>query len=221
MFMLYYLWLQMQMEKSKKVLIILAVIVVISVIGGLLWFRSKKTATVAVPSVEETSGITPTRAQTNLLTWNDPAGFTFQYQPGIKINKHEEDNENYSHLDLFLDSKEGSVKILASDTKYKTIEEWATKDKRNSQAGVQRTEATLSGKPAMKITDAQGMIIGTIDEGILFTIELTPDKEGFWQKVFDQTVSSFTLVYPTAAPSSQGSSAGSSSNVVEEEEVIE
>lgn len=211
------------MQKSKKILIILAGIVILGVIGGLLWFRSRQTEDKVVSPMEETSEITPTPAKTQLLIWNDQAGFTFQYQPGININKHDEDQENYAHLDLFMDSKEGSVKILASDTEYKTIEEWATKDKKNSQTGAQRTETTLSGKPAMKVTfaDTQGTMVGVIDEGILFTIELVPDQEGFWQKVFDQTISSFTLVYPTAAPSSQGTGSGDGSDVIEEEEIVE
>jgi len=225
--MLYYLQLQMQIIrqslKQKKVLIILALVVVIGVIGGLLWFRSRQTAPEVLSPTQRTSEVTPTQTGKNLLTWNDQAGFTFQYQPGMKINKHDEDQENYAHLDLYLDSKDGAVKILASDTKYKTVGDWATKEKKNAQTGTVKTETTLSGKPAMKITfpETKETIIGIIDEGILFTIELTPDKEGSWQKVFDQTVSSFTLVYPTAAPSSQGSSAGSDSDVVEEEEIIE
>lgn len=225
--MLYYLQLKMQIRiqvlKQKKVLIILAVVVVISVIGGLLWFRSRQTASEVLSPTEQTSEVTPAQTGANLLTWNDQAGFTFQYQPGIKINKHDEDQGNYAHLDLYLDSKDGVVKILASDTKYKTAEEWANKEKKSSQAEVEIMEATLSGKSARKITfsDTQTTTIGVVDEGLLFTIKLEPDKEGYWQKIFDQTVSTFTLVYPTAAPSSQGSSAADDSSVIEEEEIIE
>jgi len=210
----------------KKVLIIvLAIVVVIGVVGGLLWFRSRQIAREVLSPAEETSEITPTQTGAKLLTWNDPAGFTFQYpaEGGIKINKHPEDNTNYANLDFYIEGKDGAVKILASDTKYKSAAEWATKEKRNLQVSGGGTEFTLSGKLARKIIfpDTLTTIVGTVDEEILFTIELVPDKEGFWQKVFDQIVSTFKLVYPTAAPATKESGGSSDSDVIEEEEIIE
>ena len=210
--------------QKKVLIIILAAVVVIGVVGGSLWFRSRQiTPEVLSPAKEPIFEITPTQTEAKLLTWNDPAGFTFQYPSKVMVNKHSEDNTNYAHLDFYIEGKEGAVKILASDTKYKTTEEWATKDKRNSQIGRGGTAIFLSGKPARKITfaDDQTTTVGVVDEGILFTIELVPDKEGFWQKTFAQIVSSFTFVYPTAAPSSQESGGGSDSDVIEEEEIIE
>lgn len=208
---------------QKKVLIILIVAVIIGVVGGFLWLRSRRTPPEVISPARQTSEMNPAQTEAKLLTWNDQAGFAFQYPSGMKINKHDEDKENYAHLDLYLDGKDGVVKILASDTKYKTAEEWATKEKRNSQISGGGEEFTLSGKPARKIffPDTQTTIIGTVDEEILFTIELVPDKEGFWQKTFDQIVSSFKFVAPTVAPVSAKNGESVGSDIIEEEEIIE
>jgi len=218
---------------QKKVLIILAVVVVVGVIGGLLWFRSRQTAPEVLSPAEETSEITPTQTGAKLLTWNDPAGFSFQYpaeaesdsaEGGIKVNKHPEDNTNYANLDFYIEGKEGGILIMASDTKYASADDWATKDKKNSLAGG-GTKTTLGGKVARKISFPSGeplqTIVGTVNDEILFTVGLKSGSESFWQNTFDQIVSTFTFVYPTSAPASKESGGSSDSDVIEEEEIIE
>lgn len=208
---------------KKKVAILLVVLGIILLgIFGLRSLKSKsETVSPAGPLSQETS---PTSAplESKTLTWKDQAGFIFNYPEGIKINDHPEDNTNYSHLDLTAAEKNGGILIMASDTGYKSAAEWGTKDRRNSQIGGGGTAINLGGKPGRKISfpDDKTTIVGTVDEGILFTIKLTPEESGYWEKTFDQIVSSFEFWQPTPAESSAPASDGGG-DVIEEEEIIE
>lgn len=217
---------------QKKVLIVLAaVVLVIGVVGGLLWFRSRQTTSEVSPTKEETSGITPTQTEVKLLTWNDPAGFTFQYDPKLKIDNHPEDQVNYANLEIKQPGKEGKITVMASDTKYTDLSNWVKKDKIFKDGSFVNT--TLGGKEAKKvlIANSKKVVVGTIDDEILFTIELDPTimstvepEENFyknWEKFFEEIVSSFKFVTPTVAPASTGSGESTGSDVIEEEEIIE
>lgn len=201
---------------QKKVLIIFMGVtgVALLAIGGFLFFRSEKEVITESPVSETSSSVvTPTPALKSLL-WNDPAGFTFNYSESLKINSHPEDKINYSHLEITSPGKSGQILIMAQDTKFKNISEWE-----KGRAGL---EATLGGKPARKINYPSGNVsVGVIDSAILFTIALEPAEDAsFWQKPFEEITSSFAFWYPTPKPAANQSSTGSS-DVIEEEEVIE
>lgn len=219
---------------QKKVLIILGAVVVIGV-GGLLWFKSKQTTSEVIsPAQQQTSGVTPTQAETKLLTWNDPAGLTFQYDSKLKIDNHPEDQVNYANLEIKQLGKEGKIIIMAADTKYTDLNDWVKKDKIFKDGSFVNT--TLGSKEAKKVSIANSkrVVVGTINDAILFTIELDPTtatavvpEESFyqnWEKSFEEIVSSFKFVTPTAAPVSKvsgGSTGSTGSDVIEEEETIE
>ena len=57
------------------------------------------------PSVDSSSAI-------KLDFWEDAAGFSFSYPEDISIDPHEEDEENYAHLELTLPGYEGRIVIL-------------------------------------------------------------------------------------------------------------
>jgi len=222
--------------KSKVKIIILAILGAILVAGGLIFFliTGQKQKGTANPIVENENGDTlnqpnpptePTAVPlTKSLIWKDEAGFTFQYGENIKINSNSEDQVNYSNLDLTISDVTGGIKILASDSKYKTLEDWVKKDPK--AIGGSAIDIPLGQNMAKKVIfEKTGrIIVGLIDQGILFTIELTPDPEGNFQKSFDQIVSSFTLVYPTPAagsPSTGKPSGAGSGDIIEEEEIVE
>ena len=195
--------------KSKALLVVVPVAVILVGAGVYFFVSRKSNGEITSPLIQNQEAASAPAPK--LLTWNDQAGFSFQYPEGLKINKHPEDNTNYANLDFYIDGKDGAVKVLAADTKYKSAVEWASRG----------MEVSLSGKPARKIVspDTNEITIGLVDEGILFTIKLIPGKESYWQNVFAQIVSSFKLVYPTKAPVSN--SGGASGEIIEEEEVIE
>lgn len=220
------------MQMQKKVLIILGAVVVISVVGGLVWFKSRQTTSEVIsPAQQQTSEVIPTQAEAKLLTWNDPAGFTFQYDSKLKIDNHPEDQVNYANLEIKQLGKEGKIIVMAADTKYTDLNDWVKKDKIFKDGSFVNT--TLGAKEAKKVSIANSkrVVVGTINDAILFTIELDPTitttvvpEESFyqnWEKSFEEIVSSFKFVTPTAAPVSKVSKESTGSDVVEEEETVE
>lgn len=206
---------------QKKLIVIFSVIGVLLVLAAGIWYLKMKSgnAEIVSPNGAETSKL-PTAPK--LSVWNDPAGFTFQYDEILKIDNHPEDKINYANLELEESGKEGKILILASDTKYKDVSEWMAKDAKLK--GGSAIDTALGGKTAKKVgvAGSSRVIIGAIDDKILFTIELdttsmemavkSEDYLKNWQKRFDQVVSSFKFVY-------LGSSTGS--DIIEEEEIIE
>jgi len=207
---------------KSKVLLIVVFVCLLLAGGGIYLFTSRsKTKETVSPASQEQILPKPT-ASPKLLTWNDPAGFTFQYDLGLEIDNHPEDEINYANLEITEPGQEGKILIMASDTKYKTVAEWAAK----------AVDTTLGGKPAKKVkfADSIKVVVGAIDDKILFTIEMGPTtmttevkSEEYlltWQKRFDQIVSSFEFVYPTSVPSAGGNTSAGG-EIIEEEEIIE
>ncbi len=219
--------------KSKAFTIIVVFVCLLLAGGGIYLFGSRNKAQETVsPASQEKKSLFPTAAP-KLLTWNDPAGFTFQYDSELKIDNHPEDKVNYANLEITEAGKEGKILIMASDTKYKDVNEWVTKDAKLKSSNA--IDTTIGGKPAkkIKIADSVKVVVGVIDDKILFTVEEDPTtmtlevkSEGYystWQKRFDQIISSYEFVYPTPAPqkSSPSTSGSSEGDIVEEEEIIE
>ena len=201
--------------KSKVLFIgILAGIVLIAGLGYFFLVRKSDNTTTSPVSQE----LPETTVPEKFLTWNDQAGFTFQYPEGLQSDKHEEDKENYSHIDFTKSGETGGILVMASDTKYKNVDEWVKADK--TLAGGLVVDTTLGGKPAKKISfaDSGKIIVGAIDMQILFTFQMT-DTGTYWKPIFDKIISTYEFVYPTAVP--QKSSGSSEGDIIEEEEIIE
>lgn len=160
-------------------------------------------------------------ASEKLLTWDDQAGFTFQYPKSLLVDTHPEDDQNYSNLSFTNKDNPGGILVMASDTKAKDVAAWVKADK--SLVGGLVIETTLGGKPAKKISfaDSGKVVVGAIDDQILFRLE-TNNLEPYWQNTFNRIVDSFEFVYPTSAPAaSSGGISNSSSGIIEEEEIIQ
>lgn len=203
----------------KKSLIIAGVIIVVGVAGcGVYIFRDtlfKTSSPTVLQTVQET--------KEEMISWDDPAGFSFQYPKGIEINKHDEDTENYAHLELTNKTHTGRLIIWAKDTTYGDVAAWVTKDTTLKNAAV--IDTILGGKPAKKIIlvgSTKKFITGAIDEQILFTVEAEPTEgDAFWQKTYDTIVQSFAFVPVGGNDTGTMSTVEDSGPVVDEEEVLE
>lgn len=178
--------------------------------------RIKKSSSIVSPVTGPT-----VESEVKLTTWEDPAGFSFSYPDNIAIDPHEEDKENYAHLELTSPSdSEGKIIIWVKETDYTDIEDWVEEASRD----VQVLDTELDGEPAKKIaySDPQKLVTAAIDIDALVLIEMTPDDQDYWQAVYDQILKSFTFIplegEVTTAPAPVESSGG----IIEElEEVIE
>jgi hypothetical protein len=161
--------------------------------------------------VKPETGILPTPKPTvveKMATWNDEAGFTFEYPENLKVVPNASDNDSYANLMVGSD-----IKIMAVDSKYKTVEDWVKKEMLFKDASI--IDTTLSGKTAKKILLDGKTVVGTIDDNILFTIESNGNAG-------NNLIDSFVLTTPTPAKAKATTSTESSGDeVVLEEEVVE
>ncbi len=203
---------------KRKIIIVGAIIAIVLIGSGVYMFRDKlfKKQNPSVLQVVKEEKI-------EMVTWDDPAGFSFQYPKEITINKHDEDMENYAHLELTVSSHTGRLIIWAKDTTYSDIATWIKKDVTLKDAVV--IDTIIGGKPAKKIiltTPAKKLIAGTVDDQILFTIEAElAEGDLYWQKIYDSIVQSFTFTSTSGNDSTAESFVEDTGPVVDEEEVLE
>ncbi len=194
----------------KKLWIVTGVIIVLGVVaGGVFLFSQRNTKVISPAGQSPLGGAQPTPTPAvSLTTWDDPAGFSFQYPKDLSVNKHEDDNENYAHVELTNVAHPGSIIVWASDVS----SAWPPK-------GGTSIDTTLGGIAAKKIlvsTPSAKLIVGAVSEGLVFKIEGTLTDKPYWQTVEDGIVKTFAFTPDTSAASGQASG-----DAVDEEEVIQ
>lgn len=191
----------------KKLWIVIGVLVVVGVVAGGVIVFSQRNTKVLSPGEAVTSASTPTHGA-ELTTWNDPAGFSFQYPKDLSVNNHEEDPDNYAHVELTNKDHPGNIIVWVSDPP-KT---WPPKEGTS-------IDTTLGGIPAKKIllaSPSAKLIVGTLSDSLLFKVEGTYTDKQYWQPIQDTIVKTFTFTSDTSAASGQASG-----DAVDEEEVVQ
>ena len=199
----------------KKVVIIIAAV---GILGGLagsgiyLWVTRQKAIT--------TTNLSSENASAKLVDWNDPAGLAFQYPDGLTVDKHDEDKQNYAHVELTDPAHPGRLIVWAKDTTALDVAAWVKTDKQFTGAPI--IDTTLGGEPAKKIlvtTPVKKLFIGTIFDELLFFVEIELGEDDYWQGVADTVSTSFRFI-PLPGEQPAGS-ATTEEYAVDEEEVIE
>lgn len=177
--------------------------VVLVVVGTGVYFFQRKSS-VITPG--EAVAPTPT-PKVELTLWTDPAGFSFQYPKGLSVNNHEEDNENYAHVELTSKDHPGKIIVWASDPPAKKVDPNAL-----------TLDTTLGGESAKKSMIGDTIVVTTNVDSLVFSVEATVTDKDYWSGVSDTVVGSFAFVVD--APAAAGSAA-SSGDSFDEEEVVQ
>lgn len=203
------------MLARKKLLIIGGGIGIILVLGLTVFFVIQKKKSTPISPIQ-TPGIL--KETENLLIYKDEAGFSFDYPEGLTIEDVTGDDETlYSSLEVSKGFSGEKMIIKVSDTAFSSTGAWL-KSKEASGAGSTR-EITLAGMKGVQIqfTNPRRLVTIVIDEGIMYFLESSLDEVGYWNKIHNNIISSFTLT-ETQAPAAQ---AGEEEIIYEGEEVIE
>lgn len=200
---------------KKPIILILLGGLIVGLIGagGYLYFSK------SAPSPDVTGvNPTPTMAQ-KTVTWDDPAGFTFQYPEGLTVNKHDEDKVNYAHVELTDSSHPGSLVVWVKDLPKGVTDTASWGKKAATPSSALSFDTTLGGQPAQKIMISgtpKIVMVGVVWDGVLWYVEATFSDEPYWQSVYDTVTNSFAF---KPLPTQPG--AASIDNVVDEEEIVE
>lgn len=158
--------------------------------GGYLWWVRNQSA-----PIERAAAPTPTPAP--LLTWNDPNGFTFQYPEGLSVNIHDEDKENYAHLEFTYPNHPGKLIVWGKDPARGVTDaaSWVKNEKRFTGASVLDTELGSQAAKKVMIEGITRMLVtGTVYDGIVWSVETTLEDAGFWTGVHTTIADSFAFV---------------------------
>lgn len=150
-----------------------------------------------------------------LIEYADPSGFSFSYPDNLSLTKNETaDEEAYADILLSANGVNGSLNLKIADSKFKSIDEWIKANQTASQEAPK--EVKLGNLNASEIRLKDRLLLGALDQGVLFTIEMPLLEEDFWLKVYHKILETFSFAPPSA-------SVGSSSEDVtfEGEEVVE
>lgn len=202
------------MNKTK--ILILAIALSLVALGFYLFFINKKaplTSPVAQLTQQTVKEVMPSETITE---YSDPSGFIFSYPDNLSINKKDVEDESV-YADLQLSSKDvsGSLSLTIKDSKFLTLDKWAqsvTKSEKDIK------EAKLGTLAARQIKLEDRVVLGALDQGILFTVEMPLIEEKFWSEVYEKVLASFSFVAP---PSSSDGSVFTEDVTFEGEEVVE
>ncbi len=199
----------------NKILLVIIAIVAVVFIG--IYVLTSKQSPLSSPSLNQITAPKKAAPSETFLEYEDPSGFTFSYPDNISITKSDTEDES-TYADLQLSSKEvnGSLSFKIVDSKFKTLDEWVKSTTTTPQIP---KEAKLGNLKALEIKLSDRLLLGALDQGILFTIEVPAVEETFWQKVYQKLLTDFSF----AAPQTASEDSGSSSNEVifEGEEIVE
>lgn len=202
---------------KKKTLLIMIFMALAVLFGVLVFFlRGGSLSNPDLKSLVIKGTIKPSET---FIDYADPAGFSFSYSDNLSITKNEtEDPNSYADLQLYSKDVSGSINLKIVDTKLKTLEDWLKESKIASSSAV---EKKLGEMKAFEAKTPDRLMLGALDQGVLFTIEVPLIEQDFWMKVYDRLLSDFTFVSPSA-DTAQGGSVSSSEDVTfEAEEVVE
>lgn len=189
--------------------------------GGYFYYlkvQEKKT-------LSETPTPSPEKFVIEYTTWNDPLEVSFSYPKDATLNKHDEDKENYMHVEITSATRSGGLTVWAKDLPkgVTDIASWAKKETATSEGVI--VDTTLGSVDAKKIRIGNEKVrIATVYDGLLFEIEAFLDTQNYWQEVLETTLSSYVF-YPIegVSPANAGSagSGNSAGGTIDEEEVLE
>lgn len=171
--------------------------------------------------IASTSPIEPAKKAEPSLTflpYTDPSGFSFNYPDNLSIAKNDTDDKTYADITLSSKDVNGSLNLKITDSKYTGLNDWLKVS--SSSAKEAPTEKKLGSLKAMEIKTEDRLILGAIDQGIFFTIEMPRIEEAFWMKVYAKVLADFSFVSPTST-TSQDSGNSSSGVTFEGEDVVE
>ena len=212
------------MNRKTLILGVVSVLLIAGVIGFLILNPNKGRQALNMP--ETAKEVTPS---STYIDYADPAGFSFSYPDNVSIANRISENEDsavdpdaYADLQLFSKDKSGSINLRIEDTKFKTLEDW--KKDNGIAEEVQGSEKMLGQLKASEFKTSDRLFLTSIDQGVLFTVEMPLVEQGFWNEVYNKVVSGFVFEVPEVEVASSGGGAAVSSGeeiIFEGEEVVE
>lgn len=202
---------------TKK--LILLIFLVILLAGSIVFWFSNGRKTVSLENPLNSGQEKAINPSETFIDYEDPVGFRFSYPDNLSLSKAEiGDTAVYTDLSLYSKDINGSLNLMISDTKFKSLNEWAKQI--GSLPNEASKEAKLGSLSALEVKTSDRLYLGAIDQGILFQIDMPRVEQDFWQKVYSKVTTNFAFIAPDAA-TTQATGTTTPEVFFEGEEVIE
>jgi len=205
---------------SKKFKIGLAILITLG-IGAMAFWQLKLVNRKAKPEAEINikEAVLPL---TKTLTYEDWAGFKFDYPESLKIEEVEIDDKTvYSSLELTAANGE-KLNLRVADTEFKNIAEWQKEFEK-------KYLVTLVKDVLWEEMAARQLVYGapkrlmtlTIDNGVLYSLDSLKDEYEFWEKTQNSIVNSFMFTQTAENQAKPAVTPEANEEIVLVEETIE
>jgi hypothetical protein len=148
--------------RAKKIFLTILLLGVLGSVGaGTYYWRvaSQKSVVTEVSML-----VSPTPAVEEIALWEDQAGFTFSYPKSLKSNIHEEDTQNYAHIEFTHPDHSGSIIVWAKDTTAVDATAWIKSEKTFVGATIlDTTFADMEGKKLLVTNPKRKVITAVVD----------------------------------------------------------
>lgn len=175
---------------NKSIIILIAAgVLIVTVVIFVVLLRFKSSGKVATPISEIQQ--TPSIAE-ELSTWTDQSGFSFQYPQSLSLNSHDEDKENYAHIELTSATHPGNLIVWVKDTEVGSIDDWIKQEK--IQGSLDSTLGSEAAKKVLISGDSSKILTSSIKDGYLYQIEVNPKDFNYWNKISDLISSTYKFL---------------------------
>ncbi|MFC1711417.1 hypothetical protein ACFLZ1_02395 [Patescibacteria group bacterium] len=179
------------LKKNKK-LVLAVLLLIILVILGLVVFFVKGKSPKNLLNPEAGKNIKKEKFDIKWISWEDPAGFAFEYPFEATVDAHLEDDIYYAFLDIEKPGKEGKITIIVDDSSFVNIDDWLEKDElvKNGSS----LDTTIASMSAKKVSLRQGKeITAFIDwDEVIYIIDFQSEDD-YLNQVYQHILSSFAL----------------------------
>lgn len=206
------------MSRSVVIQIIIISIIIVGLTATYYFIQSKKTVSpISSKPLENKTKVLEKQPSKTLKEYVDGSGFSFKYPEDVVVGKKEvNDNTTYANLELTSLGAKGNISVKIQDSKLKSIDDWFSENKiSTSPSQVQKIK--IGEIEGSEIKDNNKLIAASINQGILFTIEVIPPDQKYWLNVYNTLLPSFSFVPQQA---SDQPSDNSSSDITLEEETV-
>lgn len=202
---------------GKKSVLILIIIIILTATGFLLLNPTGGKNSTPVSPVTKQNKTVKIQPSATLKEYTDPSGFSLNYPDNLSLVRNDSEDSNI-YADIELSSKEisGSFNFKISDSKFATLDEWLKLNK--DAAKNPPKEVKLGNLKGMEIVTADRLLLGALDKGVFFNIEMPLIENDFWIAVYNKVLASFSF----SSPQNLDSTAPATDDIFfEGEEIVE
>lgn len=202
------------MSKKNLLLVLIVGLIIAGIAGVFILNPAKPNLSLQSPLVIQQNPLKKIIPSNTFKEYQDPSGFAFNYPDNLSITKKDLEESDYANIELSSKEVNGSLNLRISDSKFKSLDDWLKQNQGSAKNNPK--ELKLGELKALELQHDDRLLLGALDKGVLFSIEMPLVEKDFWMVVYNKLLADFSFA---SAQTSEGDSA--QEITFEGEEVVE